>query len=232
MEISLSIKTSLGFSTTITAIAAVINPTVLPTIIRTTETTIIIAEGGSFTNPLWTWEDDISQDNPVVWSGDTVDPATPGIYKLTATATNLVGEVSQDIIVFVKANVVELPGFVPRWLECSPHKTTLFTGRGNWLHTQILYNGAGLDLTQFVRFKLSGLTEEPLDSLYGEYFRSDDEGNFYINGELVPTDTLVKPVGQSYLTLVGYTTSEPHGVVLIHPSMDAAFLTVEIIPTN
>ena len=77
--------------------------TVAPTITPTAGTTISQAQGAAYSDPLWTWNDDIVSGQAVSWSGDTVLINTPGVYTRTATATNTIGTTTLNYTVTITA---------------------------------------------------------------------------------------------------------------------------------
>ena len=75
----------------------------LPTIDTGGEVSITLAQSAVYSDPAWTWFDDVVTAQAVTWSGDVVDTATPGNYTRTATATNAIGTTTQDYIITVQA---------------------------------------------------------------------------------------------------------------------------------
>ena len=75
--------------------------TTLPAISDTDGVSVEVSLGGTYSDPLWTWRDDVSTDNPVTWSGDLVNVNETGSYTRTATATNNVGTVTETYMVTV-----------------------------------------------------------------------------------------------------------------------------------
>ena len=78
---------------------------VLPTIATPGGTTTAVQLGDPYSDPAWTWGDDIVSGQPVTWSG-SVDTSTPGTYTRTATATNSVGSVTQTYSIMVQNGVL------------------------------------------------------------------------------------------------------------------------------
>jgi len=74
--------------------------TVAPTISTPGGTSISQQVGDAYSDPAWTATDDLGS-VAVVWSGDTVDTATLGVYTRTATATNTFGTTAVEYSVTV-----------------------------------------------------------------------------------------------------------------------------------
>lgn len=73
-------------------------------------TSITITEGATYSDPAWTWDDDVVSGQAVTWPAATVDSNTaPGTYTRTATATNSVGttNVTYTITVVSAASFVD-----------------------------------------------------------------------------------------------------------------------------
>lgn len=67
-----------------------------------------VREAASYSDPSWTWDDDVVSAQSGTWSGDTVDTNTPGVYSRTFSATNAIGttQESYTVIVIAAANVM------------------------------------------------------------------------------------------------------------------------------
>lgn len=76
-------------------------PTVVPTITPTAGVVISQSQGVTYSDPAWTWADDVASAQSVSWSGDTVNINSPGIYVRTATATNAIGTTTLDYTVTI-----------------------------------------------------------------------------------------------------------------------------------
>jgi Bacterial surface protein, Ig-like domain/Cadherin domain len=80
-----------------------------PTITTTGGTSITLTEGDTYSDPAWTWADDVVSGQSVTWSG-AVDADTVGSYTRTATATNAIGTTTQDYSITVNAAPVITTG--------------------------------------------------------------------------------------------------------------------------
>jgi len=89
--------TTTDYTITITAASATVAPTITPT----SGVTIDIEEGSSYSDPAWTWADDLVSNQAVTWSGDTVDINTPAVYVRTATAINNIDTTTLDYTITV-----------------------------------------------------------------------------------------------------------------------------------
>lgn len=98
-------------------------PTIVPTINNGGVTSISIDEGDTYSDPAWTWADDVVSGQDVSWSGDVVDPNTPGVYTRTASASNSVGSATPInyivTVVAASANLPTINGPTPPQLEIS-----------------------------------------------------------------------------------------------------------------
>lgn len=208
-------------------------PTVLPTIDTSLGTTIYLTEGDALVLPAWTWDDDVSTGNAVSWDAVVVDTNTPGAYNKEATATNIVGSTTAILTIYVNSSSLKTPVFIPRKLETNVQTVSLFPGLGNWIEVQLSYDGTPIDLTQFIQFKLSGLTTEPLDSLTDtEVIQVTTDGKFYIDVGSIPVEDLKKLSGVVKTTLVGHTVEDTEGVMLWHPSLDNSRVSVNVHRVN
>ena len=137
------------------------------------------------------------------------------------------GTFSEDIRVIVgDTSVANNAEYIPYLLSTNVKEVTVFKGRGNRFSVSLSHNGAVIDLSVFSRFELYGLTDSPIDSGVTAGVIDWDDGNGIINidaGETATASNTAKT------TLVGYSTSYPEGIVLWHPSLAQAHVTVNLI---
>ena len=121
-------------------------------------------------------------------------------------------------------------GFVPRLMKVDVQEGTLFIARGNWLKFQVLYEDSPLDLSQFTRFELYGLTKTPLTSDTPLLFdTTEGNGVLYLNSELIDPAEIRNTVGPHKTILIGITPAEPNGVVLWHPLLEDSRVTINAV---
>lgn len=101
---------------------------ILPVISTGGSPTVTIPYQGSYSDPAWTWFDDVVTGQTPTWSGDTVDTNTPGTYTRTASATNSVGNTTQDYTITVEAAPSVDPTVVPTITVVGGTSTTITEG--------------------------------------------------------------------------------------------------------
>lgn len=207
----------------------VVEPEELPTINTLSSTEIFIVQGGNYNLPNWTWDDDLTSGNAVSWDAMVIDTNVPGAYSRVATATNSVGTVTETLNVYVSSNETKTPVYIPRKLSTDVQEVSLFAGLGNWIEVTLSYDGEVIDLTDFVQFTLTGLTNDPLDSISdSKVFQVTPFGKLYIDGGSIPVEDLKATYGTLKTTLVGRTVEDTEGIMLWHPALDNSRVSVNV----
>ena len=106
-------------------------------------TSITLTVGDTYSDPSWTWSDDVVSGQAVTWSG-SVDTATAGSYTRTATATNAIDTTTQDYAVTVQAAPSVTLGTVLT-LEVAPSREVMKNAEGIKIYRaveQIVADGA------------------------------------------------------------------------------------------
>lgn len=230
MQFTVSVKTLLGFSANIVAPMDNVAP-----VITLTGGDVTLTEGGTYSEPGYTATDNNDGDisNSVVVAGDTVDPSTVGVYTVTYNVDDNAGNSAAQktrTVTVQAASVVEVD-YIPRLLSTDVHEVTMFAGRGNRFKVTISHDDEAVDLSAFTRFELSGLTTELIDSSVSPsvFDISDGSGVIYIDSGSITEGDLITTSGTAKTILIGYTATETEGVVLWHPQLAQAHVTVNII---
>lgn len=189
-----------------------------------------ITVGEVWTEPGYSASDnaDGNLTDDVVVSGSVEDGAE-GTYTLIYSVSDSAGNQTQVTRrVTVNAVVIEpdiTVDFIPRLLSVDVQEVTVFKGRGNRFRVELSHDGQPIDLSLFSRFELFGLTVEPIDSNTGSVIDvGGGEGVINIDAGEAATVS-----GSAKTTLIGYASEYLEGVVLWHPSLAQARVTVNLI---
>ena len=139
-------------------------------------------------------------------------------------AANGIGSSSETYTIAVTEE--EPADYIPRLLGTSVKEVTVFKTRGNRFSVAISHNGSVIDLSVFTRFELYGLTDSAIDSDVAANVIDWNDGGGVINIDAGETATAS---GTAKTTLIGYSTAYPEGVVLWHPTLAQAHVTVNLI---
>ncbi len=195
---------------------------------------VTVPQDGTYSEPGYTATDnndgDITVD--VVVGGDTVDTSTPGVYTITYNVTDAAGNAASQrtrTVTVTAGSDIDVD-YIPRLLATDIQEVTLFAGRGNRFRVTISHDGIEVDLSAFTRFELHGLTTEKLDSVVsvGVFDTNDGGGVINIDPGSIDKADLVTQSGTAKTTLIGYTAAETEGVILWHPMLAQANVTVNI----
>jgi hypothetical protein len=159
----------------------------------------------------------------------SVDTSTPGTYSLTYYVEDAAGNsttVTRNVLVSEEVLQPDITAdFIPSLLSTNTQEVTVFKGRGNRFRVELSHEGLAIDLSMFTRFELYGLTEQPIDSDASSALDWDD-GNGVLN---VDVGEVATASGSVKTTLVGYFSEYSEGVVLWHPSLAQAHVTVNLV---
>ena len=216
---------------TVTVTAAVLPDTTAPVITLLGNASVSIEEGATYSDAGATALDDTDGDiTSDIITTNPVDTSTPGTYTVRYNVQDAAGNSDIEALRGVTVNaVVVSPGTVdyfPSLLATNTHEVTVFKGRGNRFRVELFSDGEALDLSSFSRFELIGLTEQAIDSDNEPGVIDWDDGGGVINidvGEIATASGSVKT------TLIGYNAENTDGVVLWHPSLAQAHVTVNLI---
>ena len=216
---------------TVTVQAASTPDTTIPVIALLGSSTVNIDEGDTYNDAGATALDDTDGDiTSDIITTNPVDTSTPGTYTVRYNVQDAAGNSAIEVSRGVTVNsVVVSPGtddYFPSLLATNTHEVTVFKGRGNRFRVELFSDGEALDLSRFSRFELIGLTEQAIDSDNEPGVIDWDDGGGVINidvGEMATASGSVKT------TLIGYNAENTDGVVLWHPSLAQAHITVNLI---
>lgn len=166
----------------------------------------------------------------IIVGGDTVNTNTLGTYVITYDVTDSAGnaavQVTRTVTVSTEIVVTILNDFIPRLLATDVHEVTVFKGRGNRFRVALSHDGEPIDLSQFTRFELYGLTDTPIDSDTTAGAIDWDDGNGVINIDAGDDST---QTGSVKTTLIAYSNEYASGVVLWHRELAQSHVTVNLI---
>ena len=149
-------------------------------------------------------------------------------YSRTATAIDsaTLQPFTQDIRVIVgDTSLSEDVYYMPALLATSVQSVTAYRDRGNKHCIRITHDGEAVDLTAFSRFELFGLNTGGIDSAVnpGAFDATTGNGKLVLDvGSLITVNSPAKT------TLIGYSSSEPEGVVLWDKSIASSRVTFNI----
>lgn len=141
----------------------------------------------------------------------------------STTATLSAGGISAA---FVLRTVTPITiDYIPRLLSTDINEVSVFVGRGNRFNVTISHNGTSIDLSEFTRFELFGLTDSAIDSDSNISALDWSDGDGVIN---IDVGEITTKTGSVKTTLIAYSDQYPEGVVLWHPQLAQSHVTVNI----
>ena len=151
---------------------------------------------------------------------------SPHSWNTTATETLSIGQLDVTFSVTTIAQPGQsLTRFVPSLMSVDIHELTLFGVRDNIATVTVSYEGAPLDLTQFDTLELRGFRNQTFSSDSVPTVLSGDA-----NGLVVLDIGSELSVNESVDTsLIGFSAYYPYGVVLWHPNLTQAHVTINIV---
>lgn len=126
-----------------------------------------------------------------------------------------------------EANILpEDTKFLTEHLKTDIRTTTLFLNRDNETKVNVQFKDKGLNLLQFDRYELHGVSESPLDSSIDEGFfkYGKNEGDVILN-----LNGIVVRSGKYDTTLIGYNNQNEKGVVLWNKAMVKSRLSITVV---
>jgi hypothetical protein len=148
---------------------------------------------------------------------------SPDTYSTSITATLSAGGLS---VAFVLATIALISSdYIPRLLSTDVHEVSVFTNRGNRFAVTVSHNDLFIDLSEFTRFELFGLTDTAIDSDVDLSAIDWSAGGGLINIDVGEVTTMT---GSVKTTLIAYSSQYPQGVVLWHPQLAQSHVTVNI----
>ena len=146
-----------------------------------------------------------------------------GPVEITTVAPGLI---LGPIEITTASDAVDPIEYMSDQLSTDRQNIVIYKARGNRFGVIISHEGEALDLSLFTRFELYGLTESPINSDTSQTAFDWDNGS----GEIVfDIGQLITASGPTKTTLIGYSASNPDGIVLWHKDMAASQLTINVI---
>ena len=196
-----------------------------------------IAAGESFVDPGITASDSLDGDiTELVITRGVVNTWVPGSYTVTYSVINSLGVSSGPYNrsvtitgVIGEMITVENEEFPAALLRTNRNKVHVAMGRDNSSSVTLLLRREPVDISQFTRFELKGLTADPIDSELnpGTIAFGSSTGQIVLRiGSLITVD------GEYQSTMIGYGPAYPNGIVLWDDEMPRANVTFDVVDSD